>query len=435
MNSLIHKSNTLLGRLVIAALLLIVAIVISVANVTHADNGVKNQSGRILTIHDRGTTKVVVTEAANISDALKEAGFVIDSNDVVEPAVTEKLVASSYQVNIYRARPVIIVDGNSRTKVITAYQTAEQIAQSVGIKLYREDKTILGVTDNIIADGAGLQLTIIRSTPFELTLYGKTTIVRTQAKTIATMLTEKGIKLSSDDRVSLGLDTSITDGLAVRIWREGKQTITVDEPVNFEVEKIENIDMSVGYHEVKTAGQKGQRNVSYEIIIQDGVEVGRTEIASITIKQPSKQVETVGVKGKYATPSERENIIWEYLLSQGYSRVQSAGIMGNLKQERTLFETSDVSGGLGIVQWTGNRRLKLIATYPDSYTNIYSQLNYLTSELNGGWNKVNNAIKGDTSNDPKNVALIFQDDFEVCNPYYCMQDQRVTYARNILASH
>ncbi len=309
MNSLIHKSNTLLGRLVIAALLLIVAIVISVANVTHADNGVKNQSGRILTIHDRGTTKVVVTEAANISDALKEAGFVIDNNDVVEPAVTEKLVASNYQVNIYRARPVIIVDGNSRTKVITAYQTAEQIAQSVGIKLYSEDKTILGVTDNIIADGAGLQLTIIRSTPFELTLYGKTTIVRTQAKTIATMLTEKGIKLSSDDRVSLGLDTSITDGLAVRIWREGKQTITVDEPVNFEVEKIKDADREVGYVDVRTAGVAGSRSASYEITIQDGVEVNRTEIASITTLQPVKQIEVVGVKVRYIDNAEKTELL------------------------------------------------------------------------------------------------------------------------------
>ena len=427
MNSLIHKSNTLLGRLVIAALLLIVAIVISVANVTHADNGVKNQSGRILTIHDRGTTKVVVTEAANISDALKEAGFVIDNNDVVEPAVTEKLVASNYQVNIYRARPVIIVDGNSRTKVITAYQTAEQIAQSVGIKLYSEDKTILGVTDNIIADGAGLQLTIIRSTPFELTLYGKTTIVRTQAKTIATMLTEKGIKLSSDDRVSLGLDTSITDGLAVRIWREGKQTITVDELINFEVDKIKDADREVGYVDVRTAGVKGSRNVSYEITIQDGVEVNRTEIASITTLQPVKQVEVVGAKGEYTTPTENETITWDFLISNGFTKFQAAGIMGNLMQEHG-FNTTDTSGGYGIVQWTGGRRSELLSiAYPE---NIYTQLNFLMHEFNTNYVGVRDAVK--LANTIDDATIIFQNKFERCG--LCRESQRVKFAYDIYAT-
>ena len=30
---------------------------------------------------------------------------------------------------------------------------------------------------------------------------------------------------------------------------------------------------------------------------------------------------------------------------------------------------------------------------------------------------------------------VFQDEFERCNPKYCMLDQRLIYARNILASH
>jgi Uncharacterized protein conserved in bacteria len=296
MNSLIRKSITPFGVLIVAVLFLIVTAIITISGVTHADNGSDPQRGRLITIYDRGTEKVILSQAATIGDALKEAGIAIDSKDAVEPAITEKLVASDYQVNIYRARPVIIIDGNTRTKIVTPYQTAIQIAQSAGIKLYDEDTTTIERTDDIIAEGAGLKLTINRATPFVFTLYGKTTTVRTQGTTVGEMLSEKSIKLYKDDRVSLSQDTKLTEGLAVRVWREGKQTITVDEPVEFEIEKIQDVDREVGYLQVRTPGEKGARNVTYEVLIQDGQEVSRTEIASITTKQPKKQVELVGIK-------------------------------------------------------------------------------------------------------------------------------------------
>jgi uncharacterized protein YabE (DUF348 family) len=424
MNSLIRKSATPFGALVVAVLFIMMIIIIITSSVTHADSVGGTQSGRLITIHDRGTEKVILSQATTIGDALKEASITIDSYDAVEPAVTEELVASDYQVNIYRARPVIIVDGNTRTKIITPYQTALQIAQSAGIKLYNEDTTTLDRTDNIISDGAGLQLIIDRAIPFIFTLYGKTATVRTHGETVGEMLTEKGIKLGEDDRVSLDLGTALTNGLAVRVWREGKQTITVEEAVDFEVEKIENADREVSYREIQTAGVKGSRNVTYEIIVQDGQEVSRQEIASLATIQPQKQVELVGIKGQYTTPSENETITWDYLIAQGFTKVQVAGIMGNLMQEHHFNTTGD-----GLAQWVGSRRDKLYSKpYPN---NIYTQLDFLMEELNGGYAGVRDSIKA--SNSLIEVVQIFQNRFERCG--LCMEGQRIVYAQNILASH
>lgn len=428
MISLIRKSATPFGALFAAALFVVLMIVISISNVTHADNGKGTQRGRLITIHDRGIEKVILSQAATIGDAIKEAGITVDSKDAIEPAATEKLVASDYQVNIYRARPVIIVDGNTRTKVVTPYQTSAQIVQSVGIKLYDEDTTTLARTDNIIAEGAGLQLTINRATPFVFDLYGKTATVRTQGSTVGDMLAEKGIKLGKDDKVSLSVDTKITDGIAIKVWREGKQTITVDEAISFETEQIKNADQSVGYRAITTPGINGTRSVTYEVTIQNGQEVGRAEIASITTAQPKKQIEVIGVKGEYNTPSENETITWDFLIANGFTRQQTAGIMGNLMQEHG-FNTSDTSGGLGIVQWTGGRRAELLAQpYPE---NIYTQLNFLMHELNTSYISVQNEIKAYDS--LENAELIFQNKFERCG--VCMESQRVQFARNILASH
>jgi len=290
----IRKSATLLIVLMVAVIFLVLTTVVILSGVTHAVDS-KSNRGRLITIHDRGTEKIILSKSDTIGGALKEADIPINSNDLVEPSTSEKLIASNYQVNIYRARPVLVIDGNVRQKIITPYQTANQIAKNAGITLYPEDKTKIDRSDNL-ADGVGLQLTIDRAMSFVFTLYGKTTTVRTQAKTIGGMLSEKEIKMTKDDRVLPSSDTTLTEGLAVRVWREGKQTITADVEIEFEVERVQDADREIGYRQVTTPGVKGNRSVTYEIIVQDGIEVSRTEIASLTTKQPSKQVEVVGAK-------------------------------------------------------------------------------------------------------------------------------------------
>lgn len=338
------KSTTPFGKLVIAVFFLIIFAIISISGVTHASNSNSPQRGRLITIHDRGSEKVILSQALTIGEALKEAGITIDAKDAVEPAVTEKLVASDYQVNIYRARPVIIVDGNVRQKVMTPYQTAAQIASSIGLTLYPEDKTAISRVNNL-TEGAGLQLTITRATPFSFTLYGKTTITRTQARTIGDMLIEKNIKLSSDDRVSLDQTTLITSGLPVRVWREGKQTITVDEPVNFVIEKIKDVNQEIGYDEIKTVGENGSRNVTYEITIQDGQEVGRVEIASLTTKDPIKQIEIIGAK-----PKSFGGSCSEWMSAAGITDTSSASELIRRESNCNPYSVNASSGACGIGQ-------------------------------------------------------------------------------------
>lgn len=295
MSSLIRKFTIPLSAIAFVAFFMATAFIL-MTKVSFADNSSSHHDGRLFTIHDRGIEKVVVSKAATIGDVLKEAGITVDDKDLVEPSVSEKLVASDYQVNIYRARPVVIVDGSTKTKVMTPYQTVSQIVESAKITLYPEDKTTLKQADDIIADGAGLQLTIDRATPFTFDLFGNTKTVRTQATTVSGMLAEKGIKIDKNDRLSVDKNAKITEGMSLRLWREGKQTVTAEVPIDFETEKVQDGDREIGYHEVRTNGEKGLRTVTYEVLIQNGKEVSRTEIASLTTKEPVKQVEVIGIK-------------------------------------------------------------------------------------------------------------------------------------------
>jgi uncharacterized protein YabE (DUF348 family) len=425
MKSLIRRSATPLGAIIAAFLFLIVCITFVIVGQASATNG-QQQSGRVITIHDRGVEKVILSDAATVGDALTEAGVELDESDSVEPAMSEKLVASEYSVNIYRARPVIIIDGALKQKIITPYQTAEQIAKSAGATLYPEDVTTLARTDDIVSEGAGLKLTIDRAVAFTFTLYGTTTQARTQGQTVGDMLKEKGITLTTNDRVIPAAGTVLTSSLNVRVWREGKQTITADVPINFTMSEIQDGDQYVGYRATKTPGQPGLRSVTYEITIQDGQEVGRTEIASITTKEPTAQIDIVGAKyrGAYTTPTENEVISWNFFIANGFTREQTAGIMGNLMQEHRFNTTGD-----GLAQWTGSRKAALLAR-PDPY-NIYTQLQFLMDELNGGYRSVRDAIRSTSS--VVDAVIIFQNKFEKCG--ICAESNRIQYAFNILASH
>jgi uncharacterized protein YabE (DUF348 family) len=425
MKSLIRRSATPLGAIVAAFILLVFGILFVMLNSrVNATDG--QQSGRLITIHDRGTETVIMSEAATVGDALKEADVQLDSSDSVEPAVTEQLVASEYSVNIYRARPVIVIDGATKTKIITPYQTGEQIAEGAGIMIHPEDIATLTRTDDIMSEGAGLKLTIDRAVAFTFTLYGNTTEARTQGQTVGDMLKEKGVVLTTNDRVVPSKDTPLVAGAQVRVWREGKQTITVEESVGFTITEVQDGDQYVGYRATKTPGQAGSRSVTYEVLIKDGQEVGRTEIASITTKEATTQIDIVGAKyrGAYTTPSENEVISWNFFIANGFTREQTAGIMGNLMQEHR-FNTS----GDGLAQWTGSRKAALMAR-PDPY-NIYTQLQFLMDELNGGYRSVRDAIRA--TNSVVDAVVIFQNKFEKCG--ICVESKRIQYAFNILASH
>jgi uncharacterized protein YabE (DUF348 family) len=297
MEVIIHKSSRIRSRVV--ALFCLVVLAISVLLVTYVQAAAQPTLGfgqRLITVHDQNHDRGILTEATTLRQVFQEAGIHLDPNDTVEPGLDQPLVATNYDVNIYRARPVTIIDGNRRIKIMSPHQIAALIADQAGLTLQKEDKATITANTNMVSEGAGVQLTIDRATPLQFMLYGVEATVYTHAATVAELLKEKGITLAANDVVSLPLDAKITKGMLVTLWREGVQTVTIKEPVAFEVEKILDADQPIGYRSIKTPGEEGQRAVTYEVDVQGGQEKSRKEIQSITMKEPKKQVEIVGAK-------------------------------------------------------------------------------------------------------------------------------------------
>jgi len=252
---------------------------------------------RLVTIYDRGVERIIVTKARTVREALKLARLSIDERqDVVEPGLDSEMVAERYNVNIFRARPVTIVDGGKRLRVTTAQQTPILIAKAAGLEIFNEDKTTVAKADNVAVDGADMVMRVERALAVNFILYGKTSTIRTHAKTVGELLKDKHITLKKGDTLSVDLSSKIVPGMKIELWRNGKQTVTVEEEVKFETEKIKDANRETSYREVKQAGENGKKNITYEIEMKNGTEVSRKEIASVVTKEPKKQVEIVGTK-------------------------------------------------------------------------------------------------------------------------------------------
>lgn len=297
MEVILRKSSKLRFRVV--ALACFVVVIIGVLLATYAQATAQPVIGygqRLVTLHDQGRDRGILTTASTLRQVFEESGVHLDPNDIIEPGLDQPLVASNYDVNIYRARPVTIVDGTIRKKIMSPHQTASQIAEQAGIKLQKEDIAEMTANTDIVSQGAGVQLTIDRATPLTLVAYGTVMTVYTHQNTVAELLEEKGIVLAENDDTSMPLDTKITSGMTIELWRNGIQTINAEEPIAFETEKVYDVDQPIGYRAIQTAGEEGLRTAIYEVNILDGQELSRKEIQSIVTKQPKKQVEVVGVK-------------------------------------------------------------------------------------------------------------------------------------------
>jgi uncharacterized protein YabE (DUF348 family) len=300
MKSILRKSKTPRGLFAAAALFVMSVLGITLASHAQADSQRPVNGDRLITVHDQGQEVSFLTRAATLRRALEVEHISLDSNDLVEPGLDDQLVASNYEVNIYRARPVTIVDGATRTRVMSPYRTARQVVAQAGMTLHDEDKTTMAVNADLVSDGSGVQLSIDRATEFTLKLYGKVITAYTQGPTVGDMLKEKGITLAKADTLSVSEAKVITAGMKVEIWRNGKQTFTQDEAITPPVREVQDADQPVGYKKVQTAGKPGKKTVTYEIIMKNGKEVSRKVIQSVVLEKPEERVEVIGSKPDFS---------------------------------------------------------------------------------------------------------------------------------------
>lgn len=113
--------------------------------------------------------------------------------------------------------------------------------------------------------------------------------------------------------------------------------------------------------------------------------------------------------------------IWNFLISKGFTKEQTAGIMGNIRRESSNFDPTAFNshgGAYGIIQWKSGRKNNLKAYAKKNgkkYSDLELQLNFIMEELNGTEKKAMKKIKDVTGSGVqavKDAALVWNRYYE-----------------------
>lgn len=145
------------------ALLLLAILGVFLSVLIYANAVRSTMPSRLLTVHDRSTQRVILTQASTIRDALNDAGITVDTKDVVEPSIDSKLLSTDSGVIIYRARHVLVLDGSLKEKVLTPAASPNEIALAAGFDPIGEKDKVSFAKGNFVTDGASAVLVIKRT--------------------------------------------------------------------------------------------------------------------------------------------------------------------------------------------------------------------------------------------------------------------------------
>ncbi len=336
---------------------------------------------RLVNVYVDGKQQTLPTRAPTVGDLLKRLNITLNEKDVVEPSADTQILEDNFQVNVYRARPVTVVEGDKKVTLLTTVDSPQRLATEAGFKLNLEDRVVPSSPQSVMKEGTvGQQLQIDRAPTINLNLYGSVVTIRTWAKTVGDVLKEKNIVTQPNDIIQPSLTTMLLPGSTINVTNPNKQVITVEEPIPMPVETVEDPTLPVGANVIKIAGTPGKKVVTYEIHLENGKEVGRTVIQSITVAEPTKQTVAKGTKVITLTGSKADWMAGAGISSSDYVYVDY--IIGRESGWRPNAVSANRCIGLG-----QSCSQSLANACPSWQTDPVCQLNFFNGYARryGGW--------------------------------------------------
>lgn len=264
--------------------------------VVHADDA------HVVTIHVDGSTKTIATKAETVGEVMERLGLTLSAEDKTEPKLSAPVKGGDFTVNVYRARPITVVDGANTYTVMTAERSPRQIAEEAGFATKQEDEFHFERSDDPFAGAPGTQMVIKRAKSIVLDLYGVSSEARTNETTVADFLKERNITLKEGDELNVSEAARILEGMIVSIATVNRSVETVEEVAAFEEEQIKDAQQPVGYRKVQKEGKNGKKLVTYEVVVRNGGEPTRTVTQEVITEKPETQVVVVGAKQTVNVP-------------------------------------------------------------------------------------------------------------------------------------
>lgn len=340
---------------------------------------------RIVNVYVDGESKTLSTRAKTVGELLERLEIDLIPEDIVEPAQDTLIFEDNTQVNVYRARPVSVIDGDRVLTIITAQRAPRLVASEAGLEIIPEDEVRFGRSEEGVIGGANEVLVIDRAEQVQLSIYGVLTSVWTTEDTVGDFMDSIGIQLAEGETLEPGREQEVENGLLISVNREGIKTVAETEVIEFETEYEEDNSITVGQSQVKVEGVNGERATIYEVEEDDeGNEISRKKLQSIVTLKPKTKVVLLGAKP--ATLSSSVNVSGEkaeLMAAAGIAESDYAYVDFIVQKESTWRPgaVNSSSGAYGLCQ--SYPASKMASAGSDYLTNPVTQLRWCAGYAKG----------------------------------------------------
>ncbi|MBR6728925.1 MAG: DUF348 domain-containing protein [Clostridia bacterium] len=191
-------------------------------------------------------------------------------------------------------KEVTLVDGDKEITVTTGRMFVEEVLAEQGITLRRGDR-ISKPLDATLQNND--RIAIERGKKIVLTADGKTEAVYSCEPVLKDALLDGGIMLGEHDEVEPGLETAVTEGMGVQIFRVEVFEETRSEKILKREVFQPNYEKRAGYTNVIEEGWDGAASVTYRVVKRDGVEVSREETERTVLWDACNKIVEKGIQG------------------------------------------------------------------------------------------------------------------------------------------
>lgn len=252
----------------------------------------------VVSLYVNGEETVLPTRAKTVGELIDKTAVSVNKADLIEPARDTEIDSDNFRINVYKARPVTIIDGDKVVRTLSPHQGSKTVVEKAGLKVYKEDILTSETGDSFVEEKIiGEKITIERATPVSVSLFGEEPLVyRTHVNTVGELLAERGLVVEEGAVLQPSAETALTPNMFVYISKFGKKVVTEDVQVPFDINNSQDPDTVIGRVTVIKAGVPGLKKVTYEIDTRDGREVGRRVLQEVVVSDPEAQVQKTGTK-------------------------------------------------------------------------------------------------------------------------------------------
>ena len=209
------------------------------------------------------------------------------------------------------------LDNSNKIELKTKKGTVREVLIANDIPFGADDRVEPGLDTKV---NGGETINIYKAHEITIVDGDTTTVRKTTYKKVGDILKELNITLGENDRVTPDLNKEVATVDTIKIVRDGKATEVKKEEIKFETKEEKDDSKYVDEKVTKVEGENGEKEVTYNVVRENGKEISREVVSEKVLKEATAKVVVVGTKQR---PAEQKVSSQATSSSQSYA-VQSA---------------------------------------------------------------------------------------------------------------